>query len=96
MLTKRIVCAANKFNNIVLVGPRHWDNTMRSQYNRSLIKPDRELFEQGFINTWGEFLSREDAWMVASANNQIKQLVGGQVEEDKGVHGTKLYSENLY
>ena len=35
-------------------------------------------WEQGFINTWGEFLTREEAWEVAKHNKQIVRFVGNQ------------------
>ena len=43
---------------------------------------------QGFIDQRGNFLTREEAWIVAEASGQIIRRVGGD--------GKKLYSENLY
>lgn len=46
-----------------------------------------DVEEQGFIDQFGVFLSREEAWEVANAVGQIFRKVSGE--------GT-LYSENLY
>ena len=43
---------------------------------------------QGFIDQFGQFLTREEAWPIAERNTQIIRRVGGD--------GIKLYSENLY
>lgn len=96
-LSRRVVCAANRYGNLLLLGARHWDETMWKQKNSmELQKIESERYEQGFINTWGEFLTREEAWMVASQNNQIFRFVGSQLATDVGIAGTQLYSENLY
>lgn len=85
-LERRVVCAACKsgVDGRLYVGPRHFDHTMTSQ----IPEWDSAPCIQGFINTWGEFLTREEAWVVATHNNQIFRRVGG----DEG----KLFSENLY
>jgi hypothetical protein len=44
--------------------------------------------EQGFIDQFGVFMTREEAYVVAKAAGQIKYRCGG----DDGV----LFSENLY
>lgn len=43
--------------------------------------------EQGFIDQFGDFMDRKEAWNVALEQNQIR--------EEVSTHGT-LYSENLY
>lgn len=83
-----VVCAANRHRetNRIICGARHWDNIMRSQ------KLESETFngwDQGFINQFGEFLTREEAWVIAEKNNQIKEKC---YETQTGY----LYSENLY
>lgn len=99
--SKRIVCAANynAYTNTIICGARHYDSVMRRTYQvlDTFCKDSiQNIDEQGFINTWGQFLNRRDAWLVACANNQILRLVGSQTESDIGKYGTKLYSENLY
>lgn len=99
--TRRVVCAACKspWGDIIL-GVRHWDASMHAQFKQNYggmdVEPSNMI--QGFINTWGEFLTREEAWEVAKANNQIRVLVGNQswADFESNDSGTKLYSENLY
>jgi hypothetical protein len=43
--------------------------------------------DQGFIDQRGKFWTREEAWVIAETNGQIKYRVS--------IEGT-LYSENLY
>lgn len=95
--TRRVVCAANRYYGTVIVaGARHCDSVMRT-VTPYLIEPySAANVEQGFINTWGEFLTREEAWMVASYNDQIIKIVGSQDVDNIGVYGTELFSENLY
>lgn len=57
--------------------------------------------EQGFIDTTGTFLSREDAWLAADYHGQICLYdPAGKghripVSPNQGTEGT-LFSENLY
>lgn len=98
-LDRRIVCAANKYKDILLVGARHWDITMRAQYDQieeSYQLPCHSKFEQGFINTWGEFLTRKEAWVVAQHHGQVFRYVGNQDESDMHRTDVELFSENLY
>lgn len=83
---RRIVCAANKNGDLLVLGARHFDMTM----NRTIemLGLEEADWEQGFIDQHGEFLTREEAWVVAEAAGQIIRRVGGD--------GKRLYSENLY
>lgn len=45
-------------------------------------------WDQGFIDQWGLFLTREEAWTVAVEKGQIRR----QVNTPEGT----LYSEHLY
>lgn len=72
----------------IIVGVRHFSPEMRATMQRLYgsgyhLKVD----EQGFVDQRGQFLTREQAWLIAKANNQIRR----EVSEP----GT-LYSENLY
>jgi len=83
----RVVCAANRRqeDGWIICGARHWDKVMRSQ----ITDTDKSgSWEQGFIDQFGDFLTREEAWVVAAAQNQIRRRCGGD--------GVRLYSENLY
>lgn len=99
----RIVCAANYHpNSPLILGARHWDPLMHANYEQfeqlhvHRVKtgeavglfPEGHEFEQGFIDKFGNWLTREEAWVVANAAGQILRRVGGD--------GGRLYSENLY
>jgi len=86
---QRVVCAAIKTHvGQILCSPRHTDQIllnviMSSGYSAQHFRAS----EQGFVDNFGKFLSRTEAWEVASNANQILYSVGAD--------GT-LYSENLY
>ena len=85
-----IVCAAIRFNDHIVCGPRHWDTTMRKMVD--LLK-DHEFWgkaEQGFIDQFGRFYNREEAMQVARQNNQII------VSDSQMLSLTALHSEDLY
>lgn len=84
-----IVCAAMKMNDgLIVTGVRHYSPEMRSTLWRIYgAGYHRWVVDQGFIDTQGNFLTREAAWKVAETNNQIRKQVS--------VPGT-LFSENLY
>jgi len=93
---QRIVCAAirNKRTGNVIIGIRHFDNFMREQiemrdrqYND---KGDWRNAEQGFCDQFGQFLGRDDAYIIAKENGQIIREDGGNGD------GTTLFSEMLY
>lgn len=99
-VAERIVSAAMLMDDGAIVpGVRHYSPEMRAVLRRSygdgisifgkwLIKPYHlRVVEQGFITNQGRFLSREEAWEVASTQKQILRNVSAA--------GT-LYSENLY
>ena len=53
-----------------------------------------ELFiksEQGFVDRFGKFHNREEAWKIAEPAGQIRRRVGGDT-----INGGTLFSENLY
>lgn len=85
---RKIVTAANLHTETgtLLVGARHWSPAMIKQAKACGIKPSDSHFEQGFIDQYDQWLSREDALRIATANEQT--LIG----EDWGV----LFSENLH
>jgi hypothetical protein len=85
----RIVCAAMKMKDgLIVPGVRHFSPDMREVLRRIYGNGYHlKVEEQGFIDTKGKFLNREEAWDVAKANDQIR--------EEVSTPGT-LYSENLY
>ena len=89
---ERIVCAANKYGNLILCGARHWDKIMHAQADAipgfsDLRKQHGE--EQGFINQFGEFRSRKQALEIVKANGQ-------HFDHKRNGASDELYSEGLY
>lgn len=84
----RVVCAACRCTEtgIVVLGARHWDPWMHQQAEAFGIS-EKALAEEGFIDQYGKFLTREEAYQIAKNQNQ---LIRDDYED--GV----LYSENLY
>lgn len=101
---RRVVCAACQWTlheyysePIIILGARHFDKLMHeavASFNsdtptwRTLVG-GKEV--QGFIDQWGVFMDRQEAWKVAEAAGQILYRCGGD-----RAHGGALYSENLY
>lgn len=94
-LNIRIVSAASR-NELgeVISSPRHYDLFFHSIV-RTLPKEKQDLWyvksstvEQGFIDQFGNFLSRNEAWKIAEAN--------GQIIRDHDKCPGKLFSEHIY
>jgi hypothetical protein len=47
--------------------------------------------DQGFIDQFGKYYTRTEAWKIAEAMGQIRYRCGGDT-----ANGGTLYSENLY
>lgn len=87
-IQRYVVCAANRLDDgTIICGARHWDKIMRAVAIK-IGWDDCRLAEQGFIDQWQNFMTREEACYVAVTNGQIKK-------EDLLEEGT-LYSEDLY
>jgi len=91
----RIVAAANRYGDIIAIGPRHYSNGMRISIDG--LGGSKLLYkyaggdsgaEQGFVDQYGTFYDRKEAWDIAQANGQI-------LYPDIGPVGT-LFSEHLY
>lgn len=83
-----VVCAANRDQyGTIVAGARHYDNVMRGVLNTSPRISIHDM-EQGFIDQFGNFLTRREAWVIALENNQIRRLLGSP----DGI----LFSEHLY
>jgi hypothetical protein len=96
-----IVCAAVKMRNKVtgditlLIGARHWDNLMHAQ--RGFMssdwiedRSDGPMTSQGFVDQFGNYLTRKEACAIAKSHNQVRFTGPGFEAEDI------LFSENLY
>lgn len=100
---RTVVCAANltyyvdldgQRKSIIVPGARHCDGVMAPilQFIRthSLEADDGALAQkQGFIDQYGNFMSREEAYLLARSNKQMVVDAGKWPRE-------RLYSEHLY
>lgn len=91
-----IVCAACKYGDFIACGPRHFDETMCPQVE-AFIKAngldDASVwgeFDQGFVDQYGKFYSREDAIQIVLNNGQNFD------QERNGGGKLWLFSEGLY
>jgi hypothetical protein len=86
--TQRIVCAANrnKKTGLVICGARHFDYIMQNAIAALDQSGEWVDCDQGFIDQWGNFIDRKQAWRIALRQGQLKTQ-----------HASKtLYSEDLY
>lgn len=87
---QRVVCAAlrHKETGRIVAGARHYDDIMRAQIAATEGYKSWLAADQGFIDQFGVYLSREEAHVIATAQEQIRRRCGGDAK--------RLYSENLY
>ncbi len=92
-----VVCAACRHpeRQIMLCSARHWDGVMRDQFRAMALcgpdaKPNSSKWEKGFIDQFGDFLTREEAMEIVKANGQPFDI------ERNGGSDRTLYSEGLY
>jgi len=102
-LQPRIVCAAMLMKDETIVpGVRHFSPEMRVVLHRMYgDKYHVQVKEQGFVDQFGKFYSREDAWKMARLNGQIIRPTGWEENPiahlpEKLEENGKLFSENLY
>lgn len=92
-MNSRIVCAANKYGSVIIIGIRHYDKFMHTRIQElkdtytNLINIEDEV--QGFVDQFGNFYNRKDAYIIAENENQIIRTCGNPDSRE-------LYSENLY
>lgn len=94
---RRVVCAAIRAaDGELLLGIRHYSPDMHRQIEQ---RRDGHKFthrmdeDQGFVDQFGKWLSREEAYVLAEVNGQIYRPDANGMGLD-GRH--KLYSEGLY
>ena len=90
----RIVCAALRADDgEILLGTRHYSADMHRAIS---LRTDGIKFKhrhgnnQGFVDAKGNYLNRQDAYLVALKTNQIL------FDIDNATANKTLYSENLY
>lgn len=84
--TARIVCAAIKFEQLIIAGPRHFDKVMQSAMPKDFKISD---WAQGFVDQYGNFYNRMEA--LRQCNN-----TGQRVNLFRNGSETELFSEGLY
>ena len=90
-MKRKVICAATVLpSGLMLVGARHADKAMLAQAKAAGQKYalTNRADNEGFIDQFAVFMTREEAWIIASEAGQIVRRVGGD--------GERLYSENLY
>ena len=87
---RSVVCAANKYGDLVFIGVRHFCPVMQFNMQSYDIKKMRaENGEvQGFIDQFGVFMDRKEAAIVAKESGQLARY-SDQFPE-------VLFSEDLY
>lgn len=86
-----IVAAANKLKcGLIVVGARHFDKIMINQLKAAGKLKEGRTSEQGFIDNRYNFLTREEALLIAKAADQLN------VHRKKTWPKHMLFSEDLY
>ena len=95
-LNRRVVCAAIRADDgSILIGIRHYSQDMHMQIDS---RNDGEKFthrgghDQGFVDQYGTYMDRLEAFKIASEAGQIFDIDACSYTPD----GIKLYSEGLY
>lgn len=88
-MNSRIVCAANKYGPVIIIGIRHYDRFMLARLDIQSDLIDKTLEVQGFVDQFGKFYNRKEAFIIAKRENQIIGTCGNPDSEE-------LYSEHLY
>ena len=78
-----IVCAAMRHKDVIVCGARHFDTHMLSQINAMNLHTTE--WEQGFIDQFGHFLTRKEAWKIADKMGQIRRPTGWETSNQPRV-----------
>jgi hypothetical protein len=89
---EKILCSAIMYKGRAIAGRRHNDcyDTLLALVPDEKDLPGRD--DQGFLTTHNRYVSREDAWAIATEHNQI--VVGENLGDPN--EPDMLISENLY
>lgn len=68
--------AACIVDGVLIVGNRHFCPVMRMTIDLMKLDCHKHDFgtQQGFVDQWGVYMSRQEAWDVAKAAGQIKEV----------------------
>jgi len=89
---RRVACAANNYGGYIVTGVRHCCPVMRMQFDaigyENLVEfaGGHDKIEQGFIDQYGFFLTRREAYVIAKEAGQILS---------RHEWGEELYSESI-
>ena len=83
--TFKVVAAAVMYEGFIAVGVRHFDELIGKQLMAKFSSFEGTKAIQGFVNAYGDFLTRSEAYVAARYNNQCSHKVDGE-----------LFSEDLY
>lgn len=97
-LQRRIVCAANRFQlkdggELVIPGVRHYSKDMAlvlDQLRDKVVSDHVTGDNQGFVDQWGEYHTREVAVIIAEHAGQLN------TGRKKSGPADELFSEDLY
>jgi len=87
-----IVCAACRYGDFIVTGARHWDNIMINTVRKIYGNSSKEVCsksDQGFIDQYGRFYSRQEAYQIVQENGQPFNAARNTIVGE-------LYSEGLY
>lgn len=88
---RMVVCAANRWNGIIVLGARHFDGLMHATIKLlPSVPPSSAQWEQGFVDQFGKFMDRREALAVAVRAGQIGRN-GPKTHPEN-----QLFSEDLY
>lgn len=89
-MNPRIVCAAIRGSDGTLIlGIRHYSLDMHMQIAQTVNNwryANKLGDDQGFVDQYGRYHTREQAWHIATANGQVTEPIAQD----------SLYSEDLY
>lgn len=98
----------HKESGLIVVGARHFDKLMRAQifalqgfdkktaaeghWGGMSSSVDWKDMDQGFIDNFGDYLTRKQAYVLAKYNGQLLKNNDGRCHDSKNF----LYSENIH
>lgn len=87
-----VVAPAVRWQGVIYVGVRHYDDIMQGQMTAAGIKESdiTEPMEEGFVDNYRQWMDRHEALAVARASGQIGLF------RDVRISDFGLQSENLF
>ena len=88
--TRVVVCAANRYGDLIIPSARHHDKVMNDLIKAIGFVKYNVNYEQGFIDQFGGFMTREEALIVVQQSGQPFNI------QRNGGNSRNLYSEGIY